>query len=134
MINLRQHTHSPRDAGKLTGQKKNSFEQGTLLALFCILYIDNGAFTFEDRDQLTRGLNLIYQHFTRFGLEMHVGKGEKASKTECVFFPHQDFSETFLFLVGGLSFCLKILAEERRHIRYWKLYFPFLHAFRVQTL
>ena len=67
-INLRQHTHSPHDVGILTGKKKKRFEQGTLIALFCVLYLDNGTFTFEDRDQLTRGLNLIYQHFTRFGL------------------------------------------------------------------
>eukprot|EP00978_Attheya_sp_CCMP212_P045159 scaffold335296_cov35-Attheya_sp.AAC.1 len=26
-------------------------------------------------------------HFARFGLEMHVGRGVKASKTECVYFP-----------------------------------------------
>ena len=91
MINLRQHTHSPHDVGKLTGHKKNSFEQGTLLALLCVLYVDKGSFTFEDRDQLTRGMNLIYQHFTRFGLEMHIGKRKKASKTECVFFPPPGF-------------------------------------------
>ena len=91
MINLRQHTHSPRNVGKLTGHKKNSFEQGTLLAPFCVIYIDDSVFTFEDRDKLTRGLNLIYQHFTRFGIEMHVGKGKKASKTECVFFPPPGF-------------------------------------------
>ena len=87
MINLRQHTHSPRDVGKLTGHKKNNFEQGTLLSLFCVLYVDDGEFNFEDRDQLTRGLNLIYQQFTRFVLKMHIGKGKKASKTECVLFP-----------------------------------------------
>ena len=91
MINLRQHTHSPRDIGILTGHNKNSFEQGTLLTLFCVLYIDDCTFTFEDRNQFTRGLNLIYQHFTRFDLEMHVGKGKKASKTECVFFPPPGF-------------------------------------------
>ena len=82
MINLRQHTHLPCDIGKLTGQKKKNFEQGTILSLICVVYVDDGAFTFEDWDQLTRGLNLIYQHFTRFGLEMHVSKGKKASKTE----------------------------------------------------
>ena len=87
MINLRQHTHSPRVFGKLIGHKKNNLEQGTLIALFCVLYVDDGAFAFEDRDQLTRSLNLIYQHFTRFGLEIHIGKGKKASMTECVFFP-----------------------------------------------
>ena len=48
MINLRQHTHSPSNVGKITGHKKNKLEQGTLLALFCVLYVDNGAFTFED--------------------------------------------------------------------------------------
>ena len=85
------HTHSPRDVGKLTVHKKKNFEQGTLLALFCVLYVDDGAFTFEDRDQLTRGLNLIYQYFTRFGLEMHIGKGKKTYKTEFVFFPPPGF-------------------------------------------
>ena len=102
MINLRQQTHSPRDVGKLTVHKKKSFEQGTLLALFCVLYVDGGAFTYEDRGQITRGLNLIYLHFTRFGLEMHVGKGKRASKTECIFFPPPGF------LDGNLTFQLKI--------------------------
>ena len=91
MINLRQHTHSPREVGKLTGHKKNKFEQVTILALFCVLYVDDGAFAFEDRDQLTRSLNLIYQHFTRFGLKIHIEKGKKASKTECIFFPPPGF-------------------------------------------
>ena len=53
MVNLRQHTHSPRDVGKLTGHKKKSFEKVTILTLFCVLYVDDGAFTFEYRDQLT---------------------------------------------------------------------------------
>ena len=91
MVNMRQHTHSPCDVVKLTGHKKKRFEQGTLIALFCVLYVDDGAFMFENRNQLTRGLTLIYQHFTRFGIEMHMGKGRKASKTECVFFPPQGF-------------------------------------------
>ena len=46
MINLRQHTHSPRDVVKLTGYKKKNFEQGTLLDLFCVMYVDDGAFTY----------------------------------------------------------------------------------------
>ena len=91
MVNLRQHTHSPCDVGNITGHKKKSFEQGTLIALFCVLYVDNGLFKFEDIDQLTQGLTLIYHHFTSFGLEMHVGKGKKASKTEWVFFSPPGF-------------------------------------------
>ena len=90
-INLRQHTHWPCNVGKLTVHKKKSFKQGTLLALFCVFFVDDSAFNIEDRDQLTRGLNLIYQHFTRYRLEMYVGKGKKSSKTECVFFPPPGF-------------------------------------------
>ena len=91
MVNLKQQTHSPCDVDKLTGHNKNNFEQCTLLALFCVLYVDDGAFTFEDRDQLTRGLNLVYQHFTRFGLKMHIGKGNETFKIECVSFPMPGF-------------------------------------------
>ena len=72
---------------------KNKLEQGTLFALFCVLYVDDGEFTFEDRDQLTRGLNLIYQHFTKFGLEMHIGKEIKPPKPNVSFSFHQDFSD-----------------------------------------
>ena len=75
MVTFRQHTHSPRNVGRFTDHKKNTFEQGTLLTLLCVLYVDYGAFTFEDCDQLTRGLSLICSHFTRFGLEMHLGRG-----------------------------------------------------------
>ena len=66
MINLRQHTHSPCEVGKLTGHKKKKLKQRKILALFCVLYVDDGAFIFEDRYQLTRGINLIYQHFAKF--------------------------------------------------------------------
>ena len=53
MVTLKQHTDSPRDVGILTGHKKKNFAQGTLLALFCVLYVDDGEFPFEDCDHLT---------------------------------------------------------------------------------
>ena len=34
MVTLKQHLHSPRNVGILTGHKKKNFSQGTLLALF----------------------------------------------------------------------------------------------------
>ena len=58
-----------------------------LFELFCMLYVDNGAFAFETRREMEIGANLIHKHFARFGLEMHVGTKSKKSKTECVFFP-----------------------------------------------
>ena len=82
MVTLKQHPHSPRDVGILTGHKNKNFSQGTLLDLFCVLYVDDDAFTFEDHNHLTQGLSLILSHFARFGLEMHIGRGDKSSKTE----------------------------------------------------
>ena len=53
--------------------------------------MDNGAFPLKDRLQLGLGLSLIHNHFVKFGLEMHIGSGEKASKTKCIFFPPPGF-------------------------------------------
>ena len=52
-----------------------------------MLYVDDGAFPFTSRLDMMKGVNLIFSHFAKFGLEMHIGKGIKDSKTECVFFP-----------------------------------------------
>ncbi len=55
--------------------------------IFQCLYVDNGAFPFDTRDSLSKGMNLVFKHFARFGLEMHIGRNRGESKTECVFFP-----------------------------------------------
>ena len=34
---------------------------------------------------------MVYRHFVRFGMEMHIGRGSLESKTECVFFPPPQF-------------------------------------------
>ena len=52
-----------------------------------ILYLNNGAFIFESRVDLIKGVNLINSLFKNIGLEMHIGRDEKASKTECIMFP-----------------------------------------------
>ena len=52
-----------------------------------MLYVDDRAFVFESRHQLEIGIPLLLRHFAKFGLEMHIGKENKPSKTECVFFP-----------------------------------------------
>mgnify|MGYP006196714589 FL=1 len=55
------------------------------------LYVDDGAFPFATREEMTRGATVIFDHFARFGLEMHLGYERdgkiQPSKTECVFFP-----------------------------------------------
>ena len=55
------------------------------------LYVDDGAFPFATREEMTQGATVIFDHFARFGLEMHLGYEKdgkiQPSKTECVFFP-----------------------------------------------
>jgi hypothetical protein len=63
----------------------------TAVEILQCLYVDNGAFIFVSRANMMQGLALIYQHFGRLGLEMHIGRGENPSKTECIFFPPPDF-------------------------------------------
>ena len=66
----------------------------TTVEIFQCLYVDDGAFPFETREDMIQGMNLIYHHFARFGLEMHIGRDGKESKTECVFFPPPQFIAT----------------------------------------
>ena len=51
--------------------------------------MDDGAFLFLSREELQRGAKLIFSHFRRFGLKMHIGTDGSFSdsKTEAVVFP-----------------------------------------------
>ena len=46
----------------------------TVYEILQFLYIDDGAFPFGTREDLNNGMELIYQHFGWFGLEMHIGQ------------------------------------------------------------
>ncbi|KAL7527574.1 hypothetical protein ACHAXR_002020, partial [Thalassiosira sp. AJA248-18] len=63
----------------------------TAFEIFQCLYVDDGAFPFVSRANMTKGLELVYHTFGRFGLEMHIGREGVSSKTECVFFPPPRF-------------------------------------------
>ena len=51
------------------------------------MYFDDGALSFISRYDLEIGAKLVYENFSKFGLQMPIGTTEKASKNECVFFP-----------------------------------------------
>jgi hypothetical protein len=74
------HTPTMFKSTKLTADK----------TLQC-LYANDGAFPFGTRGDLQRGIELIYCHFGRFGLEIHIGRGASTSKTGCIFFPPPQF-------------------------------------------
>ena len=82
--------------GKIFSHTPAMFASKKLTAyeiLQCV-YVNDGAFPFGTREDLINGMELIYQHFGRFGLDMHIGQGTSESKTECVFFPHPNSANT----------------------------------------
>ena len=66
-------------------------EKLTAYGILQCLYVDDGAFPFGTREDLQQGMELVYHHFARFGLEMHIGCSASELKTECVFFPPPQF-------------------------------------------
>ena len=79
--------------GQLSGHTPKMFKSRTLTAheIFQCLYVDDGAFPFDSRESLEKGMTLIFHHFAKFGLQMHIGRNGEMSKTECVFFPPPQF-------------------------------------------
>ena len=75
MMLLRTQTNSPRYFGSLKEQLPNTFSEGVFLELSNVLYVDDGAFPFKYREQITLGAQLIFDHFKLFGLEMHISRG-----------------------------------------------------------
>ena len=79
--------------GQLCSHTPKMFRSKILRAyeIFQCLYVDDGAFPFDTRESLSRGMTLVYRNFARFGLEMHIGSNGGKSKTECAFFPPPQF-------------------------------------------
>eukprot|EP00978_Attheya_sp_CCMP212_P007080 scaffold16510_cov49-Attheya_sp.AAC.1 len=65
---------------QVVGQKGG----GTAFDLFYFLYIC--AMLFTSREDLVIGTEAIYKHFARFGQQMHIGRGTKKSKSECIMY------------------------------------------------
>jgi exonuclease III len=69
--------------GRLNGQ--NPKAKGVSFSLFYLLYIDDGVFMFNSREDLIKGTNMLYDLFKMFGLSMHIGENGKKSKTEAMY-------------------------------------------------
>ena len=69
---------------KHTKAKYNSIKAVTFTVLKC-LWVGYGKSIFESREQLKRGLKVIHDHFSCFGIKIRVGKSTegkiKAPKT-----------------------------------------------------
>jgi len=75
--------------GKICSHTLTMFTSKTLTAykILQCLYVDDDEFQFGLREDLKRGMELIFHHFGRFDLEMHIGRGASPSKIKCIFFP-----------------------------------------------
>ena len=64
-----------------------------------------------------KGVQFIYDHFKRLGLEMHIGKGAKSSKTECIFFPPPGFFKPKRTLPTMKNRVNEAIAEKTKSVR-----------------
>jgi hypothetical protein len=60
--------------GQLTGHTRENLQRGINLIIHQILYINDGAFFFQTREDAERGLEMIHKVFALFGLEMHISR------------------------------------------------------------
>ena len=58
--------------------------------LLLLLYVDDGALIFTTRSDAVLGSKIAFMQMKRMGLNMHVGLGDKQSKTEAMFFPTRE--------------------------------------------
>ncbi len=68
----------------------------TTVENFQCLYVNDGAFIFSSRANMTCGLALVHKHFRCLGLEMHIGRGDAPSKTKCIFFSPPGFLQSLI--------------------------------------
>ena len=77
--------------GQLTGHDRHSLGLGDIFRVIQILYVDDGAFVFESREDMALGVEVIHKAFIRLGLELHLGHGDTKSKTEGMYIPRATF-------------------------------------------
>jgi hypothetical protein len=76
-----------RESGVTMGENSTRRRDATSFELWASLFADDCALLFNSRDDLIAGSNHIFAHLRKFGLQMHIGRGAAASKTEAMYFP-----------------------------------------------
>jgi len=104
-----------REYGKTTGERSSRVRDASSFELWTSLFADDCVLLFQSRDDLIRGSNHIFAHLRKFGLCMHVGRGDAASKTEAMYFPPPrtayeaaDTSRFYIDGTGFIDFCEKL--------------------------
>ena len=58
--------------------------------------MDDGAFVFNNRKDLETGSLIVFTQMKRLGLNMHVGVGNKTSKTEAMYIPSRSVIKSWI--------------------------------------
>ena len=66
----------------LHGERSDRKREATSFEFFASLFADDCAVLFESHKDMVIGMDYMYQHFLKFGLEIHLGRGTAKSKTE----------------------------------------------------
>jgi len=77
--------YADENLGQLKGKKFNT--EGLVLKLTQLLFVDDSYFPFNTQEDLIKGANEIYFLFKKFGLLMHIGRGDNDSKIKAMYFP-----------------------------------------------
>ena len=73
--------------GVTMGEKSERKRGATTFDHWCSLFADDCAIFFNSRADLEKGASYLFNHLRKFGLQVHVGKGDNPSKTEAMYFP-----------------------------------------------
>ena len=76
-----------RADGVTMGERSYRKRGASTFELWASLFADDCALFFNSRADLEIGASYLYNHLRRFGLQVHVGSGNTASKTEAMYFP-----------------------------------------------
>jgi hypothetical protein len=68
-------------------KNQNYWTKGDLLEMCHLLFVDESTFLFESLQDMEIGSQTIHDHYARFVLVMHVGRGDKKSKIEAMHAP-----------------------------------------------
>jgi hypothetical protein len=97
-----------RKSGVTMGENSNRKRDAIPFELWASLFADDCAILFNSRDGLITDSNYIFAQLRNFGLQIHIGRGARASKTEAMYFPPQRqayaAADTSRFLVYGKGF------------------------------
>ena len=76
-----------RANGVCMGEKSERKRGSSAFEFWLSLFADDCALFFNTRTHLVIGTTYLYNHLRKFGLLMHIGNGDVASKTEAMYFP-----------------------------------------------